>query len=64
MSSYDIVLIGGRYKSHTPPFTLNFEVLNKNFHNHLVDSGASSIHRRNQLSHHETLIKPKSMSSD
>jgi len=38
----DIVLIRGRYKSHTPPFLLTFEVFNKNLHNYLFDLGASS----------------------
>lgn len=38
----DIALIGGWSKSHTPPFLLTFEVFNKNLHNCLVDSGASS----------------------
>ena len=41
MSSTDIALIGGRSKSHTPPFILTFVVF-KNFHNCFVDSGASS----------------------
>jgi len=34
----DTALIGGRSKSHTPPFLLTFEVFNKNLHNCLVDS--------------------------
>lgn len=38
----DIALIGGRSKSHTLRFLLNFEVFNKNLRNHLVDYGASS----------------------
>jgi len=38
----DIALIGGRSRSHTPPFLLTYEIFNKNFHNCLVDSGASS----------------------
>ena len=38
----NVSLIGGRSKSHTPPFLLTFEVFNKNLHNCLVDSGASS----------------------
>lgn len=37
----DIDLIGGRSKSHTP-FLLTFEVFNKNLHNCLVYSDASS----------------------
>lgn len=43
----DIALIGGRSKSHTPPLLLTFEVFNKNLHNCLVDSIASSniLHR-------------------
>lgn len=36
----NIPLIGGRSKSHTPPFILNFEIFNRNLHNNLVDSGA------------------------
>ena len=38
----NIALIGGRSRSHTPPFLLTYEVFNKNLHNCLVDSGASS----------------------
>jgi len=38
----DIALIGGRSKSHTLPFLLTSEVFNKNSHNYLVDSSASS----------------------
>ena len=38
----DIALIGGRSRSHTPPFLLTYEVFNKKLHNCLVDSGASS----------------------
>jgi len=38
----DISLIGGRSKSHTPPFLLTFEIFNKNIHNCLINSGASS----------------------
>lgn len=38
----DIALIGGRSKSHTPPFLLTFEIFNRNLHNCLVNSGASS----------------------
>ena len=38
----DITLIGGRSRSHTPPFLLTYEIFNKNVHNCLVDSGASS----------------------
>ena len=37
----DIALIGGRSRSHTPPFRLTYEIFNKNVHNCLVDSGAS-----------------------
>jgi hypothetical protein len=36
------VLIGDKSNSHTPPFLLTFEIFNKNVHNCLVDSGASS----------------------
>jgi len=32
----DVVLIGGRSNSHTPPFVFNFEIFNKNLHNSLV----------------------------
>lgn len=38
----DIALIGGRLRSHTPPFLLTYEIFNKNVHNCLVDSRASS----------------------
>jgi len=38
----DIALIGGRSRSHTPPFLLTYEIFNKNLHNCLVDFGASS----------------------
>ena len=38
----DIVLIGGRSRSHTPTFLFTYEIFNKNVHNCLVDSGASS----------------------
>ena len=38
----DIALIGGRSRSHTPPFLLTYEIFNKNMHNCLVDSGSSS----------------------
>ena len=38
----NIALIGGRSRSHTPPFLLTYEIFNKNVHNCLVDSGASS----------------------
>lgn len=38
----DITLIGGRSRSHTPPFLLTYQIFNKNLHNCLVDSGASS----------------------
>jgi len=38
----DIALIGGRSRSHTPPFLLTYEIFNKNVHNCLVDSGAST----------------------
>lgn len=38
----DIALIGGKSRSHTAPFLLTYEIFNKNLHNCLVDSGASS----------------------
>eukprot|EP00253_Pinus_taeda_P005164 PITA_05164 len=38
----DIALIGGRSRSHTPPFLLTYEIFNKNIHNCLVDFGAST----------------------
>ena len=38
----DISLIGGRSRSHSPPFLLTYEIFNKNLHNCLVDSGVSS----------------------
>ena len=38
----DISLIRVRSKSHTPPILLTFGIFNKNLHNYLVDSGASS----------------------
>jgi len=38
----DVALIGGRSRYHTPPFLLTCEIFNKNVHNCLVDSGASS----------------------
>ena len=40
--SIDAILIEDRSNSHTPPFLLTFELFNKNVHNCLVDSGASS----------------------
>ena len=42
ISSIGIALLGGRSKSHTPPFLLTFLFFNKNLHNLLVDSRASS----------------------
>ena len=38
----DGALIGKKYRSQTPPFLLTFEIFNRNVHNCLVDSGASS----------------------
>lgn len=38
----DIVLIGDRSISHTPPLLLSYEIFNKNVHNCLIDSGAYS----------------------
>jgi hypothetical protein len=34
--------MGDKSGSHTPPFILTFEIFNRNIHNYLVDSGASS----------------------
>jgi predicted aspartyl protease len=41
-SNVNVALIGDRSGSHTPPFILTFEIFNRNVHNCLVDSGASS----------------------
>ena len=38
----DAVLIGDISNSHTPPFLLTYEIYNRNLHNCLIDSGASS----------------------
>ena len=38
----DTILIGDRSNSHTPPFLLTYEIYNRNLHNFLIDSGASS----------------------
>ena len=38
----DGALIGRKSRSQTPPFLLDFEILNRNVHNCLVNSGASS----------------------
>ena len=38
----DLVQIGDRSISHVPPFLLTYEIFNRNVHNCLVDSGASS----------------------
>ena len=38
----DIALIRGRSRSHTLPILLTYEIFNKNLHNCLVDSRASS----------------------
>lgn len=38
----DAVLIEDRSNSHTPPFLLTYEIYNRNLHNCLIDSGASS----------------------
>ena len=35
-------LIGRKSRSQTPPFILTFDILNRNVHNCLVDSRASS----------------------
>ena len=42
IDSNEISLIGGRSRSHTPLFLLTYEIFNKNVHNFLVDSCASS----------------------
>jgi hypothetical protein len=41
-SNINAALIGEKSNSHTPPFLLTFEIYNRNAHNCLVDSGASS----------------------
>ena len=38
----DGALIGRKSRSQTPPFLLTFDIFNRNVHNCLVDSGASS----------------------
>lgn len=38
----DLVLIGDRSISHTPPFLLTYEIFNTNVHNCIVDSEAPS----------------------
>jgi len=38
----NVVLIGDRSNSHTPPFLLTYEIYNRNIHNCLIDSGAFS----------------------
>jgi hypothetical protein len=38
----DGILIGRKSRLQSPPFLLNFEIFNRNVHNCLVDSGASS----------------------
>ena len=38
----DLVLIGDRSISHTPPLLLTYDIFNKNVHNCLIDSGAYS----------------------
>jgi len=40
VSPDDLMFIGDRSKSHTPPFLLTYEIFNKNVHNCLIDSGA------------------------
>lgn len=42
VDSNDLFLIGDRSISQTPPFLLTYEIFNKNVHNCLIDSGASS----------------------
>jgi hypothetical protein len=41
-SNINVALIGDKLGSHTPPFLLTFEIFNRNVHNCLVDSKASS----------------------
>jgi hypothetical protein len=41
-SNVNVSLIGDKFGSHTPPFLLTFEIFNRNVHNCLVDSRASS----------------------
>jgi len=38
----NLVLIGDRSISHTPPFLLTYEIFNKNIHSCLIDLGTSS----------------------
>jgi len=38
----DVVLIRGRSNSHTPHFLLTYKIYNRNLHNCLINSGASS----------------------
>ena len=42
VEAIDAVLIRDRLNSHTPPFLLTYEIYNRNLHNFLIDSGASS----------------------
>ena len=42
VDAIDTVLIGEKSNSQTPPFLLTYEMYNKNLHNCLIDSGASS----------------------
>lgn len=42
VESIDVILIGDRSNSHTPPFLLTYEIYNRNMDNCLIDSGASS----------------------
>jgi len=42
VEAIDTILIGDISNSHTPPFLLTYEIYNRNLHNYLIDSGASS----------------------
>ena len=42
VEAIDVVLIGDRSNSHTPHFLLTYEIYNRNLHNFLIDSWASS----------------------
>ena len=45
----DIALIGGRSRSHTPPFLLTYEIFNKNVHNYLMDLELHQIFFQDQF---------------
>jgi len=42
VDSTDVILIRDRSNSHTPPFLLTYEIYDKNSHNCLIGSRASS----------------------